>query len=96
TIRGCGSCIGFTDQLREHLYRNRDALWQHGKVSELLSEGKRKYESGDRMAALRSFETALAQAELSAKDRQAALYGSLAVHASFGDVELAQITLRGQ
>ena len=29
------------------------------------------------------------------EERQAALFNSTAVHASFGDVELAQITLRG-
>ena len=29
------------------------------------------------------------------QERQAALFNSTAVHASFGDVELAQITLRG-
>jgi len=35
------------------------------------------------------------QADLEASQRQAALYGTLAVHASFGDVELAQMSLRG-
>jgi hypothetical protein len=29
------------------------------------------------------------------RQKQEALYGSTAVHATFGDVELAQITLRG-
>lgn len=29
------------------------------------------------------------------RQRQASLYGQTAVHASFGDVELAQMTLRG-
>ena len=29
------------------------------------------------------------------QERQAALFNSTAVHASFGDIELAQITLRG-
>ena len=30
------------------------------------------------------------------KQRQAALYGITAVHAAFGDVELAQMSLRGE
>ena len=34
--------------------------------------------------------------EPSIEQRQAALFNSTAVHASFGDVELAQITLRGR
>ena len=31
----------------------------------------------------------------SIEDRQAALFNSTCVHASFGDVEFAQVTLRG-
>jgi hypothetical protein len=36
------------------------------------------------------------QEDIATRQRQAALYGSTAVHAAFGDVELAQITLRGE
>lgn len=35
------------------------------------------------------------QADATTRQKQEALYGSTAVHATFGDVELAQITLRG-
>lgn len=35
------------------------------------------------------------QEDATTRQRQEALYGSTAVHATFGDVELAQITLRG-
>ena len=33
--------------------------------------------------------------DASRQDQQAALYNSTCVHASFGDLELAQMTLRG-
>jgi hypothetical protein len=33
--------------------------------------------------------------ELSIEERQQALYGATVVHASFGDIELAQMSLRG-
>jgi hypothetical protein len=36
------------------------------------------------------------QDDLSTRQKQEALYGQTAVHATFGDVELAQITLRGR
>jgi hypothetical protein len=39
--------------------------------------------------------TSVLQKEATARQRQAALYGCTAVHAAFGDVELAQMTLRG-
>lgn len=35
------------------------------------------------------------QEGVTTRQKQEALYGSTAVHATFGDVELAQITLRG-
>jgi hypothetical protein len=35
------------------------------------------------------------QEDLTTRQKQEALYGQTAVHATFGDVELAQITLRG-
>jgi hypothetical protein len=36
------------------------------------------------------------QDDLTTRQKQEALYGQTAVHATFGDVELAQITLRGR
>lgn len=45
------------------------------------------------MGALRLYERALEQ-DLSIEERQQALYGATVVHASFGDIELAQMTLR--
>ena len=42
------------------------------------------------------FDISIAQDSLEASQRQAALWGQIAVHASFGDVELAQMSLRGR
>ena len=118
----------------------------HSQAARLLAEGKAKYESGDRMGALRIWEQALekVQPALSSathtaaqsvtarrsgseegaalrrsrragrcppgrepaaahlpmqgptkEQRVSALFNATCVHASFGDVELAQITLRG-
>lgn len=39
---------------------------------------------------------AMQGSDLSAQQRDAARFGQIAVHASFGDVELAQMTLRGK
>lgn len=92
-------------------------------AAELLAEAKQKYEAGDRMTAMRMYESVLGQvrtqaadarspaaagagapmcaalvplqASLTTSQRLAAMYGTLAVHASFGDVELAQMALRG-
>ncbi|KAK9826834.1 hypothetical protein WJX81_005525 [Elliptochloris bilobata] len=63
------------------------------RCSALLDEGKQKYNVGDKMGALKLFERCLNQAP-SLEQRQAALFSATAVHASFGDIELAQITLR--
>ncbi|KIZ05308.1 hypothetical protein MNEG_2655 [Monoraphidium neglectum] len=46
------------------------------------------------MAAMKLYEDVLAQDGVTTRQKQAALFGSTAVHASFGDIELAQITLR--
>lgn len=59
----------------------------------LLSQGRAKYEGGDRMGALRLWELALEQAP-TPDQRRAALFNAAAVHASFGDLELAQIPLK--
>jgi len=60
---------------------------------ELLSAGKVKYESGDKMSALQLWEKALSS-DPDSTERKTALYNCTCVHAGFGDVELAQITLR--
>ena len=48
---------------------------------------------GPLMSSLRQVSLGLQDA--SRQDQQAALYNSTCVHASFGDLELAQMTLRG-
>jgi hypothetical protein len=60
---------------------------------ELLAAGKVKYESGDRMGALKLWED-VPQKSPDKHERMTALYNCTCVHAGFGDVELAQITLR--
>eukprot|EP00192_Tetraselmis_astigmatica_P018905 CAMPEP_0117671922 /NCGR_PEP_ID=MMETSP0804-20121206/13617_1 /TAXON_ID=1074897 /ORGANISM="Tetraselmis astigmatica, Strain CCMP880" /LENGTH=252 /DNA_ID=CAMNT_0005480465 /DNA_START=58 /DNA_END=816 /DNA_ORIENTATION=+ len=63
------------------------------KAQELTEEGKAFYTAGNRMGAMRCFEEALEEGP-TPEQRQAALYNIICCHASFGDVELAQITLR--
>lgn len=65
----------------------------HGEASQLVAKGQEKYGKGDRMGALKLFEQALKK-DPTIEDRQAALFNSTCVHASFGDVEFAQVTLR--
>eukprot|EP00775_Hariotina_reticulata_P013781 gene13781-13902_t len=62
--------------------------------AELLRQADAKYVAKDLMGAMKLYEDVLAQEDVATRQRQAALYGSTAVHAAFGDVELAQITLR--
>ncbi|KAK9803103.1 hypothetical protein WJX73_003826 [Symbiochloris irregularis] len=62
-------------------------------AAEALQEGRKKYDAGDRMGALRLFESALKK-DPSVEERQAALYDATCVHAGYGDVELAQQSLR--
>ncbi|PNW82210.1 hypothetical protein CHLRE_06g278104v5 [Chlamydomonas reinhardtii] len=63
------------------------------KAGELLEKAKKKYEEGDRLQAMNLYEAALNE-EPTIEQKRAALFGVTAVHASFGDVELAQMTLR--
>jgi len=65
----------------------------HLQAGKLLAEGKRQHDSGNRMGALQSWEDCL-NSDPDAYQRRAALFNSTCVHAGFGDVELAQITLR--
>lgn len=59
----------------------------------MLDEAKKKYENNDRMGALNLWEQSLKQ-NPETEQRIAALFNATCVHAGFGDVELAQITLR--
>jgi len=64
-------------------------------AGQLITQGKQKFEAGDRMGALRLWENALKpEADADIDQRKIALFNATCVHASFGDVELAQITLR--
>ncbi|KAK9823687.1 hypothetical protein WJX72_004633 [[Myrmecia] bisecta] len=62
-------------------------------ASRTLEQGMQKFRNGDRMGAVMLFEKALKQ-NPSLEERQAANYNATCVHASFGDLELAQVTLR--
>lgn len=62
-------------------------------AGQLLAAGKKKYDAGDRMGALQLWEDCLKN-DPDIEQRQAALFNTTCVHAGFGDVELAQITLR--
>jgi hypothetical protein len=64
------------------------------KGAELLKQAKTKYNAKDLMGALKLYEDVLGQDGATTRQLQEALFGSTAVHATFGDVELAQITLR--
>jgi hypothetical protein len=59
----------------------------------LLAEAKKKYDANDRMGALNLWEQSLKE-DPENEQRIAALFNATCVHAGFGDVELAQITLR--
>jgi hypothetical protein len=63
-------------------------------AAEQLARGRAKFDAGDRGGALRLWEEAAADASATTAQRVAAYYNATCVHASFGDVELAQITLR--
>lgn len=59
----------------------------------MIGRGKQKYAAGDKMGALSLFEDAMKQ-QPTKQQRQDAWYSATCVHASFGDVELAKMTLR--
>ena len=66
-----------------------------------LASANERYARKDLMAALQLYEKVLnegpgAGTGVSARHRQVAYFGATACHAAFGDVELAQITLRGE
>ncbi|EFJ53096.1 hypothetical protein VOLCADRAFT_120180 [Volvox carteri f. nagariensis] len=64
-----------------------------GTADSILAKAKAKYTEGDRLQAMKLYEDVLNE-EPTPEQRRAALFGVTAVHASFGDVELAQMTLR--
>ena len=59
-----------------------------------MIDAKRRYESGDKIAALNLYVEVLNEDGITQPQVQKALFGATAVHASFGDVELAQMSLR--
>ncbi|KAG1665498.1 hypothetical protein FOA52_009759 [Chlamydomonas sp. UWO 241] len=63
------------------------------KAGKLLLEARRKYETGDKLGSVKLYEEVLDE-DPSITQRQASFHGQTAVHAAFGDVELAQMTLR--
>ena len=63
-------------------------------AARLLAEGKAVYASGERMAALKLFERALATTAPSLETRRELLYSSGCCHAAFGDIEAAWQFLR--
>ncbi|GIL49803.1 hypothetical protein Vafri_6032 [Volvox africanus] len=65
----------------------------NAKADAILEKAKAKYKEGDRLQAMKLYEDVLNE-EPTADQKRAALFGVTAVHAAFGDVELAQMTLR--
>ncbi|KXZ52326.1 hypothetical protein GPECTOR_10g958 [Gonium pectorale] len=63
------------------------------KADSILAKAKAKYEEGDRLQAMKLYEDVMNE-DPTLEQKQASLFGQTAVHASFGDVELAQMTLR--
>ncbi|KAG2501907.1 hypothetical protein HYH03_000405 [Edaphochlamys debaryana] len=63
------------------------------KADSILVKAKAKYEEGDRLQAMKLYEDVMAE-DPTPQQKVASLYGQTAVHAAFGDVELAQMTLR--
>ena len=62
-------------------------------AAHLLAKAKQKFANNDRMGALTLWEAVL-KCDPDEAQRQTALFNATCIHAGFGDVELAQITLR--
>jgi len=89
----CYNDSGFSRSLNiKHVHR-RLLVQASAEARELLAAGRVKYESGDRMGALKMWED-VPRCNPDDQERMTALYNCTCVHAGFGDVELAQITLR--
>eukprot|EP01025_Chloroclados_australasicus_P055680 TRINITY_DN6802_c0_g1_i2.p3 TRINITY_DN6802_c0_g1~~TRINITY_DN6802_c0_g1_i2.p3 ORF type:complete len:223 (-),score=14.13 TRINITY_DN6802_c0_g1_i2:326-994(-) len=72
---------------------NRLVLQCSQEAEQQIKQGLKQYKSGNKMGALDSFEKSL-NMNPSKEQSQAALYNATCVHANFGDVELAQVSLR--
>lgn len=62
-------------------------------AAQIIEDATAMYLAGDRMSAIRRYEQALLK-DPTVEQRQECLYASTCVHASFGDLELAKMTLR--
>ncbi|CAG9467882.1 unnamed protein product [Pedinophyceae sp. YPF-701] len=58
-----------------------------------LDEGRKLFDAGDRMGAIRMYDEVI-EAGPTPEQVQEALYSATCCHASFGDIELAKMTLR--
>ncbi|KAF6255517.1 hypothetical protein COO60DRAFT_1702769 [Scenedesmus sp. NREL 46B-D3] len=92
--RGFGARGAARRNVSRNLQMQRLVVRSAEKAAELLRQGNGKYSVKDLMGALKLYEDVLKQEGVTTRQKQEALYGSTAVHATFGDVELAQITLR--
>ncbi|KAH7617544.1 hypothetical protein NADE_007322 [Nannochloris sp. 'desiccata'] len=84
----------FISYSKRHAVRNPTVrVSASAEAARLLAEAKKKYDNNDRMGALNLWEQSLKQ-NPETEQRIAALFNATCVHAGYGDVELAQITLR--
>jgi hypothetical protein len=60
-------------------------------AAEYISLGEQKVQANDLMGALRQFELALSSEDLPIDLQRKLLYNTCAIHANFGDLELAQV-----
>lgn len=68
--------------------------FRSSKAEAILLDAKQRYESGDKIQALNQYVAVLKENGITNPQVQKALFGATAVHASFGDIELAQMSLR--
>lgn len=61
--------------------------------AEYISVAEQKVEANDMLGALRQFELALNSEDLPVDLHRKLLYNTCAIHAGFGDLELAQVCL---
>ena len=62
-------------------------------IAETLADGRQQFNAGDRMGAVRTWESAL-DLSPTPEEAQEVLWHCTCIHASFGDLELAKMTLR--
>eukprot|EP00887_Chlorella_sp_A99_P004748 scaffold4.g4748.t1 len=85
--------FGAADAGRDLRRAARGRCRASAQAEKLLSEGQAKYAAGERVAALGLFEKALNESP-TPEQRLAAQFNAACVHACYGDVELAQISLK--